>query len=249
MIRTVLVDDEPPARRKLKHLLAAEPAFTVVGEAESAADAIDLLDRAHPDLVFLDIGLPDASGFDVVEGLADRVDLQIVFLTALDEFAVRAFEVHALDYLLKPVEPSRFARALERIKQSALARSPRRLDHLIAALQVERKYARRLLIQEEGRSFFLDVERIDWIESARNYACIHSGARTYIQRSTLDALQAKLDPSLFRRVSRAHIVKLASIAEIRPWFHGDSKILLADGSELTWSRRYRPESLQELEQA
>jgi two-component system LytT family response regulator len=249
MIRTVLVDDEPPARRKLKHLLAAQPDFLIAGEAESAAEAIDLLNRERPDLVFLDIGLPDASGFDVVAGLSERAQIQIVFVTAFDEFALRAFEVHALDYLLKPVEPSRFAKALERFRLSLRAGSSRRLDHLIAALEAERKYARRLLIQDDGRSVFVEVERIDWIESARNYACIHAGVHTHIQRSTLDAFQAKLDPAVFRRVSRAHIVNVARIAEIRPWFHGDSKIVLTDATEITWSRRYRPESLQELERA
>lgn len=249
MIRTVLVDDEPPARRKLRRLLAAEADFAISGEAESAASAIDLLNRLRPDLVFLDIGLPDATGFDVVASVADRRNLYVVFVTAFDDFALRAFEVHALDYLLKPVEPSRFAKAIERIRLLMKAETPRRLDELVAALRAEKSYVRRLLIQEDGRSLFLDVQRIQWIESARNYACIHAGAQTYIQRSTLEALSAKLDPGLFRRVSRTHIVNLERIAELRSWFHGDSKIILTDGTEILWSRRYRPESFKELERA
>ncbi|MDQ2844153.1 MAG: LytTR family DNA-binding domain-containing protein [Acidobacteriota bacterium] len=253
MIRTVLVDDEPPARRKLHHLLQSEPDFAIVAEAACAAEAIDVLNRHRPDLVFLDIGLPDASGFDVVEGLENRQDLQIVFVTAYDDFALRAFEVHALDYLLKPVEPSRFSAAVNRIRRLAQTDAAQqltsRLDELVSSLRSGTSYVRRLLVQEENRSVFLDVKRIDWIESARNYACIHAGPQTYIQRSTLESLSTKLDPKGFRRISRSEIVNVHRIAEVRPWFHGDSKLLLLDGTELTWSRRYRPESLSELEQA
>ncbi len=251
MISTVLVDDEPPARRKLRHLLSAEPDFHIAGEAGSAAEAIRLLDRLRPELVFLDVGLPDASGFDVVEALEDRSALNVVFVTAYDDFALKAFAVHALDYLLKPVEPSRFSNALARIRRLIQAGSTEqlagRLDRLVATLHSENKYVRRLLIQEDDRSIFLEVHRIDWIESARNYACIHSAGKTYIERNTLDALSAKLDPKVFRRVNRSQIVNTARISEVRPWFHGDAKLLLADGAELNWSRRYRPESLSDLE--
>ena len=251
MIRTVIVDDEPPARRKLKHLLAAEPDFAIAGEAESAAGAIDVLNRVRPDLVFLDIGLPDAGGFNVLEGVMDRGGLQVIFVTAFDDFAIKAFEVHALDYLLKPVEPSRFARAIERIRHTIgepdSRQTTRQLDTLVASLQSEKRYARRLLIQDGERSLFLEVDGIDWIESARNYVCIHSGRETYVQRSTLDAICTRLDPACFRRVSRTHIVNLARIAELRTLFRGDSKLLLKDGTEITWSRRYRPASLKELE--
>ena len=251
MISTVLVDDEPPARRKLHHLLSAEPDFHVTGEAGSAAEAIGLLNRLRPELVFLDVGLPDASGFDVVEALEDRTGLNVVFVTAYDDFALKAFAVHALDYLLKPIEPSRFSNALARIRRLTQAGSTEqlaaRLDQLVATLHSANQYARRLLIQEDNRSVFLDVNRIDWIESARNYACIHSAGKTYIERNTLDALSAKLDPKVFRRVNRSQIVNTARISEVRPWFHGDAKLLLLDGAELNWSRRYRPESLADLE--
>ncbi len=251
MIRTVLVDDEPPARRKLHRFLKSEPDFEVIGEAESAAEAIDLLNRSRPDLVFLDIGLPDATGFDVVQSLEDRSLLNVVFVTAYDDFALKAFDVHALDYLLKPVEPGRFSQALARIRLMAQTGGTQqlasRLDALVAGLRSEERYIRRLLIQEQNRSLFLDVARIDWIESARNYACVHAGSQSYIQRGTLDSLAAKLDPKVFRRINRSQIVNVQRIAEVRPWFHGDSKLLLLDGTEFNWSRRYRPDSLQELE--
>ncbi len=253
MIRAVLIDDEPPARRKLRHMLSGETDLSVVGEASSGAQAVELLNRLQPDLAFLDIQLPDCTGFDVVESLQHRDRLHIVFVTAYEDFALKAFEFHALDYLLKPVEPSRFAQALvraRRIVESGGANSlASRLDDLVASLRPANTYVRRLLIQENERSVFLEVDRIDWIESAQNYACIHSGTRIYITRSSLEALAQKLDPAAFRRINRSEIVNIESIAEVRSWFHGDQKILLKDGTELNWSRRFRAGSLEELERA
>lgn len=253
MIRAVLVDDEPPARRKLKHLLANESGFSIVGEASSGGEAIEVLNRERPDLVFLDIQLPDCTGFDVLEAIEDRAALQVVFVTAHDDFALKAFELHAADYLLKPVEPSRFAASVERlrrIRQSAsAAQLASRVDQLISTFRAEPSYARRLLIQEDERSLFLEVSRIDWIEVVKNYVLIHSGAQTYMSRSSLESITAKLDPAIFRRVNRGQVVNVRRIAEVRRWFHGDRKIRLQDGTELSWSRRYRMESLEELERA
>jgi two-component system LytT family response regulator len=246
MIRVVLVDDEPPARRKLRHLLAPEPSFSVVGEASSGAHAVDLLNRLKPELVFLDIGLPDCTGFDVLESLEDRLNLHVIFVTAYDEFALRAFEVRAMDYLLKPVEPSRFGVAVARARH-LIQSGADRVDELVLKLRSESIYAKRLLIQDGDRSVFLEVSRIDWIEAARNYACIHSGAQTYILRASLESLVAKLDPSVFRRINRSEIVNISRIAEVRSWLRGDQRVRLADGTELNWSRRYRPSSLAELE--
>jgi two-component system LytT family response regulator len=232
MIRVVLVDDEPPARRKLRHLLAPETDFAVAGEAASAAEAVEVLNRERPDVVFLDIQLPDATGFDVLAALEQRDTLHVSFVTAYDDFALKAFEVHAFDYLLKPVEPSRFAATLDRLRRNA-KEPAERLEKLIAG------YSRRLLIQDGGRTVFLEVARIDWIEAARNYACIHAGPHTYVMRSSLDSLAAKLDPAVFPRINRSEIVNAARIAELRPALHGDQKLRLKDGTELAWSRRYR----------
>jgi two-component system LytT family response regulator len=237
MIRVVLVDDEPPARRKLRHLLSAETDFTVAGEAASGAEAVELLNRERPEVVFLDVQLPDATGFDVLAALEERETLHVSFVTAYDDFALKAFEVRAVDYLLKPVEPSRFAATVERLRrmiESGGAKEPaERLEKLMAG------YSRRLLIQDGGRTVFLEVARIDWIESARNYACIHVGANTYVMRSSLDSLASKLDRAAFLRINRSEIVNTARIAELRPALHGDQKIRLQDGTELAWSRRYR----------
>jgi two-component system, LytTR family, response regulator len=251
MIRAVLVDDEPPARRKLRHLLASETDIDIVGEAGSGAEAVDVLNRVQPDLAFIDIQLPDCSGFDVVESLESRDRLHLIFVTAHDDFALKAFDVHAIDYLLKPVEPSRFAQALARIRRvvdgPTTSQIATRLDELVRTLRADAAYARRLLIQENDRSLFLEAERVDWIEAARNYACIHSGDRTYIVRSSLESLAAKLDPTIFRRINRSEIVNVERIAEVRSWFHGDQKVILKTGKELNWSRRYRMASLEELE--
>jgi two-component system LytT family response regulator len=237
MIRVVLVDDEPPARRKLRHLLSAESDFTVAGEAASAAEAVELLNRERPDVVFLDIQLPDATGFDVLAAVEERDTLHVSFVTAYDDFALKAFEVHALDYLLKPVEPSRFAATIERLRrmiESGSAKEPaERLEKLMAGCP------RRLLIQDGARAVFLEIARIDWIEAARNYACVHAGANTYVMRSSLDSLASKLDAEVFLRINRSEIVNTARIAELRPALHGDQKIRLQDGTELAWSRRYR----------
>lgn len=251
MTRVILVDDEPPARRKLRHLLARESDFEIVGEAGSGAEAVELLNEVRTDVVFLDIQLPDATGFDVVGSLDKRDDLHIIFVTAYDDFALRAFEVHAVDYLLKPVEPSRFADTLARMRRllqpGNATNFPGRLDELIASLRDQPAYPRRLLIQENDRSIFLEISRIDWIEAARNYVCFRSRGQTYITRNTLDAIAAKLDPARFRRINRSQIVNADRIAEVRSWFHGDQKIRLVDGTELKWSRRYRTSSLEEFE--
>ena len=248
MIRVVLVEDEPPALRKLRYLLASEPNFSIVGEASSGAHAVDLLNRLKPELVFLDIGLPDCTGFDVLESLQDRHSLHVIFVTAYDEFALRAFEVHAMDYLLKPVEPSRFAEAAARARRVIQSGVDSRLDELVVGLRSQSVYVKRLLIQDSDRSVFLEVSRIDWIEAARNYACIHSGAQTHILRASLESLAAKLDPAIFRRINRSEIVNVKRITEVRSWFHGDQRVRLADGTELNWSRRYRLPSMAELEQ-
>jgi two-component system, LytTR family, response regulator len=245
VIRVVLVDDEPPARRKLRHLLSPETDFAVAGEAASAAEAVEVLNRERPDVVFLDIQLPDATGFDVLAALEERAGLHVSFVTAYDDFALKAFEVHAIDYLLKPVEPSRFAATIERLRRmielGGTKEPAERLEKLMAG------YSRRLLIQDGGRAVVLEVARIDWIEAARNYACIHSGPHTYVMRSSLDSLASKLDPAVFRRINRSEIVNAGRIAELHPALHGDQKVRLQDGTELTWSRRYRTGSLVELE--
>ena len=252
MIRAVLVDDEPPARRKLRHLLSSEPDIEIAGEAGSGAQAVEVLNRVRPDLALLDIQLPDCSGFDVVDSLASREDLHLVFVTAHDSFALKAFDAHAIDYLLKPVEPKRFSESIQRVRRMVespdTSRIASKLDELARALRPDPAYVRRLLVQDNGRGIFLEVSRIDWLQAARNYVYIYSGERTYILRASLESLEAKMDRAKFRRINRSEMVNIERIAEVRSWFHGDQKVLLRNGQELNWSRRYRLSSLEELEQ-
>ncbi len=171
MIRAVLVDDEPPARRKLRHLLSSEPDIEIAGEAGSGAQAVEVLNRVRPDLALLDIQLPDCSGFDVVHSLASREDLHLVFVTAHDSFALKAFDAHAIDYLLKPVEPKRFSESIQRVRRMVespdTSRIASKLDELARALRPDPAYVRRLLVQDNGRGIFLEVSRIDWLQAAR----------------------------------------------------------------------------------
>jgi two-component system LytT family response regulator len=234
-IRTVLVDDERPARRKMLRILSAAPDFEVVGEAGDGAEAIQVIARLRPDVVFLDVQMPKLDGFQVAAALSPPLP-EIVFVTAHDQFALKAFEVHALDYLLKPYDEDRFLKVLERVRD-------RRGNHelvqrLLAGIHTGSRYADRVLVSENERAFFVPVSAIDWMESARNYVTLHAGGKTHMLRGTLDAFSKRLDPSAFVRVNRSAIVRLDSIRELQPWFHGEYKIVMRDGETIMWSRRY-----------
>jgi two-component system LytT family response regulator len=251
-LQVVVVDDEAPARRKILRLLRSEPGVQVVAEADSGESAIASIEEHHPDLVFLDVQMPGADGFDVVRGIAGMDDARtprIVFVTAHDRYALRAFEVHAFDYLLKPVAEDRFRQVLRRARAQRAHDtdvSASRLRGLIDQVLRERGFAERLLIREDRRAFFVSVRDISWIEADRNYLSVHCGAKTHTLRATLDSVESTLDPKLFARINRGSLVRLDAIRELIPWFHGEYKVVLHDGTELRWSRRYvsrRPELL------
>jgi two-component system LytT family response regulator len=250
-LRVLVVDDEAPARRKVLRLLREEPAVEIAGEADSGEAAVAGIKKQHPDLVFLDVQMPGLDGFGVIQALnAAKIPLpRVVFITAHDRFALRAFEVHAFDYLLKPVGEERFREALRRARiqheQSADGYASR-LGAMLEQLQREKTLPDRLLVQEESRSIFVAVKDISWVEADRNYVLLHCGKKTHTLRSTLDTLQNTLDPKLFVRINRGTLVKLDAIRELLPWFHGEYKVMLHDNTELRWSRRYvsqRPELL------
>ncbi|HEY2819496.1 MAG TPA: LytTR family DNA-binding domain-containing protein [Candidatus Acidoferrum sp.] len=257
-IRILVVDDEAPARRKLLRLLRAESGIEIVAEADNAESAIAAIEKHHPDLVFLDVQMPGADGFDVVRAIsADResraVDVpRFVFVTAHDHYAVRAFEVHAFDYLLKPVGEDRFREVLRRAQEQHKRNgdvSEKRLRGLIDQVLRDRGFSERLLIREESRAYFVNVRDISWIESERNYLILHCGSKSHTMRGTLDSIEEALDPKLFARINRSSIVRLDAIREMQPWFHGEYKVILHDKSELRWTRRYitrRPELLRNL---
>lgn len=247
-LRVLIVDDEPAARRKTRRFLEEHEDVEVIGEAANGASAVERILEDCPDLVFLDVQMPDIDGFDVVEAIAGAEQIpKIIFVTAHDRYAVRAFEVNALDYLLKPFDRERFAQALSRSRSAGSpAPAENQLMTLLESLRPGGRFLRRLLVPRDGRSIFVSVEDVVRFESERNNVQIETKRGSFTIRMTLDALEQRLDPEQFARVHRSHIVNLDSIKEIDPWFHGDYKITLTDGSSLTWSRRFaakRPDLL------
>jgi two-component system LytT family response regulator len=236
-IRTLLVDDERPARRKMLRFLESAPDFEVVGEAENGAEGIAAVERLRPDVVFLDVQMPKVDGFAVASALTAPLP-EIIFVTAHDKFALKAFEVHALDYLLKPYDQERFQKVLERVRKRRRGENElvERLQRMLG--EISTRYPDRVMVAENERAFFIAVTDIDWMEGARNYVVLHVGAKTFTIRGTLDGISKKLDPSAFVRVNRSAIVRLDSIRELQPWFHGEYKIVMKDGATVSWSRRY-----------
>jgi two-component system LytT family response regulator len=241
-IRVLVADDEPPARRGLRALLARQPDVHVVGEARSGREAIEAIGALRPDLVFLDVQMPDGDGFDVVRAVgAERMPL-VVFATAYDAFALRAFEVHALDYLLKPYDRERFELALDRARAQLRGRAARpdeRLAALVEQLEGRARWIDRLAVTVGARIRLVDVRDVDYFEAESNYVRAHVGPRSHLVRTTLTALEAKLDPSRFLRVHRSLIVQLARVAEVEPLFAGEYVLFLRDGRRLTSGRTYR----------
>jgi len=229
MIRVLIVDDEPPARRKVRRFLERDADIAAVSEAGSGQEGLDAIRNFRPDLLLLDVQMPDMDGFAVLEQIPPPRDFHVVFLTAHDHHALRAFEAEALDYLLKPVDPDRFERVMERAKQQLAQRGA----------GAPPKFVRRVLVEKGGKEFFLPVEQLDGVEADRNYLCLHSGAATYLLRSTLENLARQLDPDQFARISRSELVNLDRIQEMQSWFHGERRVLLKGGKELTWTRKYR----------
>ena len=250
-IRTLIVDDEPAARAALQSLLAADREIEVIGECADGRSAIERIEQEHPDLVFLDVQMPGMNGFDAL-GRLDLAELpEVVFVTAYDEYALRAFEVHAADYLLKPFSDGRFHLALTRAKQQVRRR---RLGHLndrlvtlldavgrsgTAGSPAAGRYLRRFVIKSGGRATILAVRDIDWIEAEGDYVKIHTGKTSHLLRETMKRLEAQLDPQRFVRIHRSTIVQLERIREIQPYFHGEYVVLLHDGTSLKLARGYR----------
>jgi two-component system, LytTR family, response regulator len=234
MIRVLIADDEPPARRKVRRFLENDPEIGEIQEAGSGEQALAALRNFAPDLVFLDVQMPGMDGFSALEAAREPRDFHVVFLTAHEQYALRAFQAEALDYLLKPVAPERFERALARAKEQVALRREHK-----GQPEPARRFAKRLLVQKSGREIFLPVERLDWAASDRNYVQLHAGAETFTIRGTLENLQKQMDPEQFVRINRSELVNLDRVKEMQPWFHGERRILLKDGTELTWTRRFR----------
>ena len=239
----VIVDDEPPARAKLVRFVAELEDFRVAAEASSVEEAIVAVRNTTPDVLYLDIQLGSHSGFDVVDGLKGSASPLIVFTTAYSEYAVKAFELQALDYLLKPFDRDRFSRSVERTR-AALAEPDRsdveeRVRRLLAQIPGRPAAASQILVRESDRAFFLAVEAIQRVSAAGNYVEVHANGKVHLIRDTLTGFIAQLDASEFLRVHRSHVVRVNFIAELRPMFHGDYELVLRDGQTLSLSRRYK----------
>ena len=242
-IRALIVDDEPLAREGIRTRLKREPDIEIIGECGNGRDAMAAILRDAPDLVFLDVQMPGLDGFGVIASVGVRQMPRVVFVTAYDEHALKAFEVNALDYLLKPIDGQRFAEALERardgIRGKNLETISEQLQKMMAALRVEKKSIERISIKSAGRIIFLSVNDIDWIEAADNYVQIHAGRDTHLLHGTMNSLEQKLDAGRFLRIHRSTIVNISRIRELHPMFHGEYTVVLKDGTKLTSGRSYR----------
>ena len=244
-IKTVIVDDEPLARRTLCDLLKQHDDLQVIAECSDGDQAIQAIIDYKPDLLFLDVNLPGKNGFDVLQETPFEIMPVVVFVTAYEQYAVKAFEVHAIDYLLKPVDEERFNYTLERIrKEIERARSGSNLSRRIMSLLEDTdktpKHMERIKVKSSGTYIFLRVEEIDWIESEANYLRLHVGKNSYLVRGTMNSIEQKLDPNKFVRIHRSAIVNLDSIKEVHPWVQqGEYSLSLLDGRKLTISRNYR----------
>lgn len=241
-IRTLVVDDEPLARERLRSLLEAEPDVEVLGECADGAEAVRAIRRAAPDLVFLDVQMPAMGGFDVVRELGGERMPLVVFATAYDEFALRAFEVNALDYLLKPIDEDGFSRSLERARARIAAGAPRpdpRLLALLASLPAEGAYAERLTVRTGRRYVVVRTAEVDWVAAEDNYVRLHVGRESHLLRETMAGMERILDPRRFVRIHRSTIVNVDRVRSIETWGVGEFVVMLQDGTKLQSSRGYR----------
>jgi two-component system LytT family response regulator len=256
-IRALIVDDEVLARRRIRNLLRGRVEFSVIGECANGHDALSAIKRRAPDLVFLDVQMPDLDGFGVLEELAAEQLPVIIFVTAYDQYAVRAFEFHALDYLLKPFDDERFEKTLEwaqtQIEQRQFLQLSERMLALLddhqgrpksgaaksSAAPAESRPLSRLIVKSAGRVFFIRTEDIDWIEAEGYYARLHVGGKSHLLRETLTNLESQLDQNRFLRIHRSTIVNLERIRELQPQSHGEFTVVLNDGAQLRLSRGYR----------
>lgn len=236
MIRAIIVDDEELARDVIKKFLVDYPAIKVVAECDNGRDAVLLIEREKPDLIFLDIQMPELNGFEVLEHL-DHIPA-VVFSTAYDEYAIRAFEVNAVDYLLKPYSPDRFAKAVSRVEELVAdrGRSTEQILSLLKEFRRGRTYSDRLLIKDRHRIVVVNADDIDWLEAQGDYVGVHVGEKTYLVQQRLKDLCARLNPEQFVRIHRSTVVNFDRIKEMRSLGDGRYKVILVDGTQLVLSR-------------
>lgn len=241
-ITALVADDEPLARGRLRRLLLEEPDVRVVGECATGAEALEAIARKHPDVVFLDVRMPGMDGFEVVDALDGALPPAIVFVTAFDRYAVRAFEVHAVDYLLKPFARARLRETLARLREQLARRDVAALDARLASLMQELRPHRvprdRLVVRRDGSIVFVPLTDVDWVEASANYVRVHARGEIYTLRETMHGMEARLPADRFLRIHRSTIVNLDHVRELQPWFRGEQVAILHDGTRLTVARSY-----------
>ncbi len=250
-IRTLIIDDEPLARKRVKQLLASAEEFQVIGEARNVAEAVSACLELRPDLVFLDVEMPDGSGFDALEKLSAENMPAVVFVTAYDQYTIKAFDVYAVDYLLKPFSEERFhqaaARVRERLSRASDEDLNQQIKNLLSHLKTNRDFLDRLVINHKDRLVVISVKEVDSVTAYGNYLKVHTGGKTYLLRDTINNLSQRLDPEAFLRIHRSTIVNAERIKEFQPMFGGQYAVILKDGSEFVLSRNYRKEILSRFE--
>jgi two-component system LytT family response regulator len=259
-LKTIIVDDETLARRGLKHRLKAVEDVQIIGEAGNGREALDLIRKHDPDLVFLDIQMPGMDGFDVLRALPQKKMPAIVFVTAFDDYAIKAFEAHALDYLLKPIEDSRLGEALERVRENRklkqAVRHRKSLLDLVGQItgqpvsnmrelkargvdKLKRKEPPRLAIRDGGRTTWVNQKDVQWIDAAGDYMCVHAGGETHIMRMTMKQLEKELDPTILQRIHRSTIVNVGQVREMQSHMNGEYFLTLKSGQKVKLSRSYK----------
>ncbi|HEX6053937.1 MAG TPA: LytTR family DNA-binding domain-containing protein [Gemmatimonadaceae bacterium] len=253
-LRVLVVDDEPLATRRLRRMLATHPDVTIVAECSSGAEALEAFAREAPDLLLLDVQMPDGDGFEVLEGLGRSSSALVVFVTAFDEYAVRAFEAAALDYLVKPVRRARLDATLDRARERLALRAaatPDAVGHVAepsaSAAEPPSQVADRLQIDRGRHMDVVMVDDIDWVESADNDVIVHIGSERHRYRRTMEQVLARLPATRFVRVHRSAIVNLGRVRQVHPWFHGNYLLVLADGTRMTTGRTYREQFLERID--
>jgi two-component system, LytTR family, response regulator len=239
-IRAVIVDDEELGRDRIQSLLSEHRDIHVAGVCSDGMSAIETIEREKPDIVFLDVQMPEMNGFDVLRGLDMERMPAVVFVTAHDGYALQAFEIHALDFLLKPFDQARFEKALDRARAQLSTTKDAQLDpkilSLIEDLRGDKKYPERLIVKSSGRVFFIRTDEIDWVEASGNYVKVHARDDSHLLRESMKNMEGKLDPKAFVRIHRSAIVNIDRIKELEPWFHGEYIVIMRDGTRLTASR-------------
>lgn len=243
-VKVLIVDDERLARDRIRDILRGDPRIEIAGEARDGIEAVSLIDLLAPDLVFLDVQMPGMDGFDVLRAVGSAGIPHVIFVTAYDRYAVRAFEVHALDYLLKPFDKSRFQEAVDRAVQTVESGRGARVfeegvRRLIGSLEKKSAYSEWIIVRTEDRARPIRTDAVDWVEASGNYVVLHAEGGEYVIRETLNGIETRLDPTKFIRVHRSRIVAARAVKEIQPWFHGDGVLILKDGSRIPLSRTYR----------